>query len=164
MYLRHPLPIDSLSELLGLDVSEVQMGLDGCHSILVIPEGDYYKSVRPYHASLRDFLTSEERSRDLYYSPAKYHSMLMVKCLDNITNARTSNSLPLRDACMTWFIYCSLLISEEIAGQQLHSLWHETEVQMERIDLLWLEYWLAEALVYCNPSELNSILSWASVS
>jgi archaellum biogenesis ATPase FlaH len=49
MYLREPLTVRDLSKLLGLDVSEIRMALDGCHSILVIPEYDY-ESVRPYHA------------------------------------------------------------------------------------------------------------------
>jgi hypothetical protein len=70
MHLREPLAIDDLSKLLGLDVSEVRLALAGCHSILVIPEDDG-ESVRPYHASLRDFLTNKERSQDLYYAPAK---------------------------------------------------------------------------------------------
>jgi hypothetical protein len=163
MHLREPLPIDSLSGLLGLDVSEFRMALDGCHSILVIPEDDH-KSIRPYHASLRDFLTSEERSQDLYYAPAKYHGMLMLKCLENITDARTNDRLPLECACTTWLQYGSLLISEEIADQKPDSLWHDAGVQMKQIDSVWLECWLAEALVWIKPSQLNLTPILATVS
>jgi hypothetical protein len=66
MHLRDLLTIDCLSKLLALDVSEVWMGLDGCHSVLLIPEHDH-EAVRPYHASLRDFLTNKEWSQGLYY-------------------------------------------------------------------------------------------------
>jgi hypothetical protein len=163
MHLREPLTIDCLSKLLGLDVSEFRMALDGCHSILVIPEDDH-DFVRPYHASLRDFLTSEERSQGLYYAPSRYHSMLMIKCVENIAGACTNNGLPLRCACMTWFQYGSLLISEEFASQELHSLWHNTGEQIAQINLTWLEYWLAEALVWVAPSGLDLFLPAVTVS
>ena len=39
MYLREPLTISDLSELLGSDIN-VRAALRGCHSILVIPEED----------------------------------------------------------------------------------------------------------------------------
>jgi hypothetical protein len=45
MHLRQPLTVGDLFKLFGLDVSEIRMTLDGCHSILVIPEDDN-KSVR----------------------------------------------------------------------------------------------------------------------
>jgi hypothetical protein len=90
--------------------------------------------------------------------------MLMIKCWENITDACTTYGLPLKFACTSWFQYGSLLISEEIAGQQLHSLLHDIGAQMEQINLVWLEYWLAEALVWVEPRDLNVTLPVATVS
>jgi hypothetical protein len=90
--------------------------------------------------------------------------MLMIKCLENITDSCANNGLPLECACTTWFQHGSLLISEGIAGQQLHSLLHDTAAQMEQIDLMWLEYWVAEVLVWVEPSHLDLTLPLATVS
>jgi hypothetical protein len=90
--------------------------------------------------------------------------MIMIKCLENITDACTNNRLPLEHACTRWLQYGSLLISEEIAGQQLDSLWHDAGAQMEQIDLMWLEYWLEEALVWVEPSQLNLTIPLTTVS
>src|SRR5690242_6336738 len=64
MYLQYPLAINNLSEFLGLEISDIRMALDGCHSILTIPEEDT-EEIRPYHASLQDFLTNQKRSENL---------------------------------------------------------------------------------------------------
>jgi hypothetical protein len=90
--------------------------------------------------------------------------MLTIKCLENITDACTNIDLPLRYACTTWFQSFSLLISEEVDDQQLHLLLHDIGARVEQINLMWLEYWLVEALVWVTPSELNVTVLWAKVS
>jgi hypothetical protein len=163
MHLQRPLTVCDLSKLFALDISEIRMALDGCHSILVIPEDDD-ESVRPYHASLRDFLTSHERSGSLFCAPAKFHLMLMIQCLKNITNARANNGLPLEYACIAWVHHGSLLLSEENASRPFNTLLHGSETEVEQIDLKWLEYWMAEALVWAPLQDFKSDLPSAMVS
>jgi NACHT domain len=163
MYLREPLTVRDLSKLLGLDVSEIRMALDGCHSILVIPEYDY-ESVRPYHASLRDFLISHERSGSLFCAPIKFHHTLLFQCLKNITNALANADLVLEYACLAWVHHGSLLLSEENASLLFNSPFHGNEPEVEQIDLKWLEYWMAEALVWAPLQDLKSDLPSATVS
>jgi hypothetical protein len=163
MHLRRLLTVGDLSKLFGLDVSEIRMALDGCRSILVIPEDDD-QSVRPYHASLRDFLTSHERSGSLFCASAEFHHMLMIQCLKNITGARTNNDLPLEYACTAWVHHGSLLLSEENASQSFSLLLHGAETEVEQIDLKWMEYWMVEALVWVRLEDLIIYLPSTTVS
>jgi hypothetical protein len=68
MYLVEPISIVALSQRLGLDIVDIRAALDRCHSILIVPD-DENESIRPYHASLREFLANEERSMEFFYPP-----------------------------------------------------------------------------------------------
>jgi hypothetical protein len=164
MYLREPLAIDNLSELLGLEVTEIRVALGGCHSVLTIPE-DSTETIRPHHASLRDFLTDEERSKDLFFAPATCHATLMIYCLKAITKAfRDGNHAP-EYASTRWYYHTSLLLSEANAGKDLGL---ESDTQVQQIDLKWLEFWMADALCwgelpYSTHNLLSSIVSWVHI-
>ena len=80
MLLMKPLPIKSLATLLRLDPARILHALRGLQSILVIPEDDD-NPIRPIHTSLRDFLTSQERSNDLFIRPKERHSDIAIHCL-----------------------------------------------------------------------------------
>ena len=143
MYLAEPLPINILSKLLGIDVDDIRVALDRCHSILAIPD-NYRGSIRPYHASSQEFLTSEERSKNLYFIPSRYHCMLAVGCIQDITNAWSSNSDPLKYACDQWGYHTSFVVSGPGTKESLSSQLHGAA---EQIDLMWVEYWLGRALL-----------------
>ncbi|RXW22630.1 hypothetical protein EST38_g3226 [Candolleomyces aberdarensis] len=77
--LLEPLPIVGIAGLLGIEASEVRRALDGLRAIILIP-GDNESAVTLHHTSLRDFLTTESRSRRFFASPY-HHLHLSYRCL-----------------------------------------------------------------------------------
>jgi hypothetical protein len=65
MLLVQPLPIAEVACLLQIDVDIIPLTLLGIQSVLIIPK-DNNESVRLYHTSLRDFLTTRDRSGDQF--------------------------------------------------------------------------------------------------
>ena len=80
MLLAKPLSIKLLATLLRLDPARILHALRGFQSILIIPEDDD-NHIRPIHTSLRDFLTSQERSNDLFIRPKERHFDIAIDCL-----------------------------------------------------------------------------------
>ena len=110
MLLAKPLPIKSLATLLRLDPARILHALRGLQSILIIPEDDD-NHIRPIHTSLRDFLTSRERSNDLFIHPKERHFDIAIDCLRIIC---VSNRGPYFDitgysaqryACCEWIFH-----------------------------------------------------------
>jgi hypothetical protein len=145
VYLRVPLPIDQLAVLLELNAPEIRIALDRCHSILVIPDEDT-QPIQPYHASLRDFLTNHERAQDLFCIPASCHAILTIQCLKAITNAYRGGLEPPQYACRAWFYHAVSLLSDVSQSREFCLLLSAVEVEMEQIDLKWVEYWMVEAM------------------
>lgn len=83
MLLEDPLPINELAILLQLEPAGILHALTGLQSILIIPEDDDHP-IRPIHTSLRDFLTSRERSSNLFIHPTERHLFITVKCLQTL--------------------------------------------------------------------------------
>jgi hypothetical protein len=75
------LSITSLGVLLQREPADILRALLGIQSIIMIPSDDDHP-VQPFHASLRDFLTTETRSRNLFIDPPTYHIILTVGCLN----------------------------------------------------------------------------------
>ena len=94
MLLVYPLPIKSLAALLRLDPARILHALRGLQSVLIIPEDDD-NPIRPIHTSLRDFLTSWERSNDLFIRPKERHFDIAIDCLQILC---ISSSGPFFDA------------------------------------------------------------------
>ena len=114
MLLAKPLPIKSLATLLRLDPARILHALRGLQSILIIPEDDD-NHIQPIHTSLRDFLTSQERSNDLFIRPKERHFNIATDCLQILC---VSNTGPFFDttgysaqryACCEWIfhLHCS---------------------------------------------------------
>jgi hypothetical protein len=72
MHLVDPLNVGALGELLQLPSRTIRLALRGSLSVLVIPDADD-DYIRPYHASLRDFLVDRERSKDHFLDPPEYN-------------------------------------------------------------------------------------------
>jgi hypothetical protein len=82
--------IRSLPRLLQLNsVYDVRLALRGCLSILLVPEHDY-DYIRPYHASLQDFLTNYNRGGDRFLDPVKCNMSIVDSCIQLITSNSTS--------------------------------------------------------------------------
>jgi hypothetical protein len=73
-------------------VYDVRLALRGCLSILLVPEDDY-GYIRPYHASLQDFLTDCNRGGDRFLDPVKCNISIVDGCIQLITSNSTSGSI-----------------------------------------------------------------------
>jgi hypothetical protein len=137
MHLADTIRITCISELLGLSISDIRISLDRCHSILLIPDDDTH-SIRPYHASLRDFLTNKERSQSLFCIPSDSHVKLMVGCVNDLTQACKMDGHPLMYSCSYWGHHTSMVLSH--ASTKTQSLLLPGIAG--QIDLQWVKHWL----------------------
>ena len=156
MYLKSPLSVDDLSGILftlnrHLTRHGILSALRRCHPILSIAEG---RTINPYHASLRDFLTDQSRSTTLFLAPATCHGQLMLGCLSAITMAfRVGESGP-KYALVSWYHHaCSFLItsSADVLGQMKD----QVQELVAKIDLDWVKSWLIDALFWKGGKSLR---------
>ena len=153
MYLGYLLPIDEFSQVLFdfnklLEVHDILFALGGCHSILVIPEGNT-KTIKPHHASLQDFLADQSQSKDLFYTPAMSHAQLMLGCLQAITRAFNDGSHAPEYALISWHHHACLFLSAPGTSEGLKALTDQEPMELiQRINLQWVKSWMAEALYW----------------
>jgi hypothetical protein len=138
MHLADTIRIEGLSQLLGLKTSDIRISLDRCHSVLFIPDDDT-QPIRPYHASLQDFLTNKERSQSLFCVPSASHLRLMVGCVNDLTQACKTDSDPFLYSCSYWGHHASQILSDTSTAHAHSLLLHDVA---EQIDLGWVKYWL----------------------
>ena len=127
MVLSDPLPIKSLVTLLQLDPARILHALRGLQSILIIPEDDD-NHIQSIHTSLRDFLTSQERSNHLFIRPKERHFDITIDCLRILC---VSNTGPFFDttgysaqryACCEWIFHLHSSMKIEMLDDSLISL------------------------------------------
>ncbi|KAJ2921061.1 hypothetical protein H1R20_g16031, partial [Candolleomyces eurysporus] len=73
--LKYPLPIVGISDLLRIDTFEVVRVLLNLQAVIYVPGTDEEGGVTLCHTSLRDFLTTESRSRS-FFVPPSFHLRL----------------------------------------------------------------------------------------
>ena len=141
VFLRGNPNISSLPALLQLNsVGDVQLALRGCWSILLVPKGhDGY--VRPYHASLLDFLNDPNRRRDLFFDPVECNGVIIKGCIDLIT-ANWADRVTLRYACHNFFYHIQMFF---LAAKNSHhaqlNLGPETKDFLKNV-LQWFKQWV----------------------
>ena len=162
MYLRYPIPLAELALLLRLDIPDIRVALAQCHSVLLVPENED-DSIRPYHASLRDYLTDQERSGDGFCAPAQSHASIAVNCLRAITDCLGSEDKPSEYMCIAWYYHCSCLLSRIDGSEHVH-LCSEVKAGMDTVNVDWLRYWMVEALTYAEVPYVRYDLPSAKVS
>jgi hypothetical protein len=80
--LASPLPMESLSCLLKMDITDIRSRLLQLHSVLDIPT-DPKAPVRPLHLSFREFLVSPDKRADNFWVDEKEtHKKLATRCLE----------------------------------------------------------------------------------
>ena len=89
LLLRAPISIAFLAHLLQLECGDIVQTLIGLQSVLIIPDGDD-QPIRLFHTSLRDFLTSPERSGDFFIPPVR-HLWITADCLRVLTERPTED-------------------------------------------------------------------------
>jgi hypothetical protein len=110
VFLRKNPRVDIVSQLLQLNsVYDVRSALRGCLSILVVPERDN-DYIRPYHASLLDFLTDPDRRKDRFFDLIICNQTIVYGCMKVIMADRT-NHKALQYAHQNWCYHVNLLFS-----------------------------------------------------
>jgi hypothetical protein len=107
--LRISLSMNDLASLLRFeDPKTIWVDLEGCGSILMIPE-DLDKDIRFFHASLRDFFADIARSKTLFIDVIKQHLSILDDCIQIMTSEFTSSldgkrtSSAVSYACKNWY-------------------------------------------------------------
>ena len=150
VFLRYPLPMIELARFFRMDVSYIRTTLTPCHSVFMIPEDDL-GSIRPYHASLRDFLMDEGRSRDCFCDPARSHASITIRCLQAVTESLGSGLAFPEYAGVAWYAHCaSLLSGAKSDSETFRSLYREVEVEMKLVNPEWLKHWMMETLPWAG--------------
>jgi NACHT domain len=84
VFIRFPLRLRELGYLLEMQISRLQLVLEGLHSILSIPEDYEAGPVTPVHLSLQEFLVSRDRAGRFFINPSLKHTDLAKCCLTRI--------------------------------------------------------------------------------
>ena len=145
VYLRHPLNVGELGQLLQLGPSSIRLALRGCQSILAIPTVDS-ESVRPYHASLRDFLTDGDRAKRHFLNLMEHHAFILIHCLKlmaiNLENSGEGNG-DLEYAHQNWCHHFSLVLLHHRAMSVIESQFSDEMVTfMRKMEKQWLKIWI----------------------
>jgi len=93
-----PLPARSLTRLVHMSKNDITATLEGLHSILDIPQ-DSGRPVRLHHPSLRDFLLSSQRCRDVRFwvDEKNAHQELADHCMQLMSEKLQRDICVLRD-------------------------------------------------------------------
>ena len=158
VYLRRPLSITGLARLLDLPPDVVVDRLIEIQSILKIP-ADNRGSVQVNHASFRDFLLDESRSKN-YYLPSLYETFIVVRSVTLMAKFLKRDEWPSCDAeeyaCRQWCAHLDGAIrgctSVDLAKQMLENL----EI-FTRCDAL--EVWINIIIRYNNIEATMSHLT-----
>jgi hypothetical protein len=145
IYLRQPLAVSELGQILRLQSSQIRLALRGCQSIFTIPDIDG-ESVRPYHASLRDFLTDGNRAKGHFLNPMENHVFILVDCLKLISTSIENDAesgVHLDYACGNWCYHFSLVLVHQGAINFIQSqLGSEVKNFMKKMEKQWLKLWI----------------------
>ncbi|KAF5335874.1 hypothetical protein D9758_017233 [Tetrapyrgos nigripes] len=74
-----PVSCQTISELLKLDLENIQAIITDLQSVLYINQSD--QAIYTFHASFVDYMTSEARAKNHYCNPMSHHSLLAKHCL-----------------------------------------------------------------------------------
>jgi hypothetical protein len=111
VFLRDNARIRILPDLLLVDsANDVRVALRGCSSILRVPDSDD-DYIRPYHASLLDFLQNPGRWKDVFYDPAECNTTILRHCIQMIIAGSGSDGESLHYAYRNWSHHTHMALS-----------------------------------------------------
>jgi hypothetical protein len=140
-YLRQPLIVSELGQLLQLQSGQIFLALHGCQSIFAVPNTDQ-ESVRPYHASLGDFLTNPDRAREHFLDPQMYHVSILVACLEHIImNDGHDGVQHLSYACKNWCYHFSSALSHHATISSIN-VSSDVIILIQEMEQQWLKIWM----------------------
>jgi hypothetical protein len=138
VYLREPLSMGGLGQLLQLHSTCIQLALRGCQSIFTIPITET-ESVRPFHASLKDFLIDDNRAKGHFLDPIVHHGSILVDCFKSIriyAENGAGGGDHLEYACRSWAYHFSMVLGYPIAIDS------DMVIFMEKMENEWLKFWM----------------------
>jgi hypothetical protein len=119
MCLRTPLPISQLGRLLALGTLNICLALGGLKWIFNIPPHND-DAIQPIHASLHDFLTADDQSRQFFIC---HHTNILLDCLRVITVNRKdiADDDIVHYACVNWCYHFNHVLMHDGEDDLLHS-------------------------------------------
>jgi len=123
MLVTEPMSVADLACLLRIDAGDVVHALQGVQSILIVPEDDEHP-VRLLHTSLRDFLTTKARSKDLFINNPTCHLSIATDCLAVMTVHSSDDFFEvggLEYAVQSWCYHLLCAIEEEGGDNHFNS-------------------------------------------
>jgi hypothetical protein len=123
MTVSEQLSITDLACIFQVETGDVVHALLGVQSILIVPEDDD-QPPRPFHTSLRDFLTTRARSGDFFINPSTRHLSIASDCLTAMTGCNGDEIFErggLKFAARSWIHHLLCAIQEEGADNLLCS-------------------------------------------
>src|ERR1700761_1781706 len=115
MHTRKRLPIGVLAPFLERDTHNIRSSFEGALSIFIVPDTDE-DYIRPYHASLQDFLTDRRRSGNHFLDPVTTHAAIVEACAGLIAQDSGSDTVSTEHlfyAYRNWCYHLRLALSNE---------------------------------------------------
>jgi hypothetical protein len=169
---REWLSVADVAYLLRIDTGDVMHALLGVQSILIVPEDDV-SPIRPFHASLRDFLTTKARSHDLFINPSVRYLYIASDCLAVMVvhnGCDISRHKQLAWACRMWSRYLLYAIQKQDSDDSFFSPQDVNDFVEKLIDFasqsfdFWVDSIILEHSIAPTLDTLNSVLSGLGVS
>ena len=171
MTISEQLSIMHLACIFQVETGDIVHALLGVQSILIVPEDDN-QPVRPFHTSLRDFLTTKVRSEDFFINPPTRHLSIASDCLTAMTSCNGDEifeSRALRFTARSWIKHFLCAIQEDGADNILCS--QDGAVMINKlIDFLSLSFdsWLNSIIYQIKLEEttenLDKVISLLNAS
>ena len=162
MLLTKPIAIAFLAHLVQLRSADIVQTLIGLQSVLVIPDDD--ESIRLFHTSLRDFLTSPERSQHYFIYPEIRHLWIATDCLRVLTEWPTDDIFygdRERYACLNWCHHLERGVT--LGGKDLPGFLEQVPLAtfMAKFVSTSMDIWLNTSLLegYRQLGTLRSVIS-----
>jgi hypothetical protein len=165
MTVTEQLSVVDLAYLFQIDTGDVIHALLGVQSILVVPENDE-SPIRPFHTSLRDFLTTKARSNELFINPPVRHLSIASDCLAVMAvhhGDDFAENKGLKFACRSWGYHLLRAIQEEggdtfLFSQHRAFMMKLTNFVSRSFDL-WVNSIIAQGRIRYVSKILDSVVS-----
>jgi len=166
------LSVADVAYLLQIDTGDVIHGLLGVQSILIVPEDDV-SPIRPFHTSLRDFLTTRARSHDLFINRSVRHLSIASDCLAVMVVYNSYNILEHKQlawACRLWSQHLLSAIRKQGSDDSSFPRQDVNDFVEKLINFasqsfdFWVDSIILEGSLTQTSETLNSVVSGLEVS
>jgi hypothetical protein len=165
------LSVAEVAYLLQIDTGDVIHALLGVQSILIVPEDDI-SPIRPFHTSLRDFLTTRARSHDLFINLSVRYLSISADCLAVMVVHNSCDILERKQLGWgrMWCNYLLYAIQEQGSDDSFFSLQNVNDFMERLIDFasqsfdFWVDSIILKGSITQTSQTLNLVASALEVS